>query len=137
DFGNAAGAWLAQLSFIALAAYRLLPSVQQMFASAVHIRASRPFLEEILPDLRASLLRRRAAPIAALDCFRQCPRREIRLENVSVQFEGQKAPAIDNVSLSIPAGSMIGLIGPNGSGKTTLADVIAGLLPADAGSVLV
>ena len=35
--------------------------------------------------------------------------------------------ALDAVDLSIPAGSVYGLVGPNGAGKTTLLSIIAGL----------
>lgn len=43
--------------------------------------------------------------------------------------------ANNNVSLSVPAGKIIGLIGPNGSGKTTLFNSIVGYHPIDAGSI--
>jgi len=43
--------------------------------------------------------------------------------------------ALDAVSLSIRTGEVLGLIGPNGAGKTTLFECLAGVLPADAGSV--
>ena len=42
---------------------------------------------------------------------------------------------IDDVSLSVEAGTVTGLIGPNGSGKTTLLQVLAGLLDPTAGTV--
>lgn len=43
--------------------------------------------------------------------------------------------ALRNVSFSVEAGSMLGIIGRNGSGKTTLMRVIAGILKPDSGSV--
>jgi ABC-2 type transport system ATP-binding protein len=45
--------------------------------------------------------------------------------------------AVDDVSLEVRAGEIYGLLGPNGAGKTTTISIIAGLLPADAGRVLV
>jgi ABC-2 type transport system ATP-binding protein len=45
--------------------------------------------------------------------------------------------ALDAVSFSIRDGEVLGLIGPNGAGKTTLFECLAGLLPADRGSVTI
>ncbi len=45
--------------------------------------------------------------------------------------------AVDNLSITIPAGITYGLLGPNGAGKTTLIRLIAGLLRADGGNVRV
>src|SRR5437764_7281510 len=45
--------------------------------------------------------------------------------------------ALDQVSLMVPAGSVVGLVGENGAGKTTLIKHILGLLRAEAGSVRV
>jgi branched-chain amino acid transport system ATP-binding protein len=57
----------------------------------------------------------------------------LEVENVTKAFGG--VIANNNVSLSVPKGSIIGLIGPNGSGKTTLFNSIVGHHPIDSGAV--
>ncbi|MBQ3707133.1 MAG: ABC transporter ATP-binding protein [Clostridia bacterium] len=46
-------------------------------------------------------------------------------------------PALTDVSLELPAGKIIGLLGPNGSGKTTFIKILAGLLQPTGGTVLI
>ncbi|QSZ50980.1 antibiotic ABC transporter ATP-binding protein [Arthrobacter sp. D5-1] len=43
--------------------------------------------------------------------------------------------AVDDVSIAIRPGETYGLLGPNGAGKTTIINMVAGLVPADSGSV--
>ena len=57
----------------------------------------------------------------------------LRVENVSKRFGG--VVALDDCSLTVPEGVVMGVIGPNGSGKTTLFNVITGFIPPDSGSV--
>ena len=64
--------------------------------------------------------------------------REIRLECVNFTYSAESTrPAVENVTLSIPARRMTALVGPSGSGKSTVADLILGLLEPDAGRVLI
>jgi urea transport system ATP-binding protein len=58
----------------------------------------------------------------------------LRLENVIVDFDGFKA--INDLSLTIPSGSMTVVIGPNGAGKSTMCDSIIGRVRASSGKVL-
>lgn len=48
-----------------------------------------------------------------------------------------KTCALDDVSLSLESGRIVGLLGPNGSGKTTIIKIINGLLTPDKGTVLI
>jgi ABC-type branched-subunit amino acid transport system ATPase component len=57
----------------------------------------------------------------------------LELRNVSKRYSG--IVANKDVSFSVPAGGIVGLIGPNGSGKTTLFKSIVGYHPIDTGSI--
>ena len=57
----------------------------------------------------------------------------VEVKNVSKSFGVSRA--LDDVSLAIPAGSSLGLIGRNGAGKSTLIAIITGVLRQDSGSV--
>ena len=46
-------------------------------------------------------------------------------------------PALDGLNLELPAGKIIGLLGPNGSGKTTFIKIAAGLLTPTAGEITI
>ena len=59
----------------------------------------------------------------------------ILLDGVSKAFAGH--PALCNISVALPAGGIIGLVGPDGAGKSTLLRLLAGLLAADQGVVRV
>jgi ABC-type branched-subunit amino acid transport system ATPase component len=57
----------------------------------------------------------------------------LEIQNVSKSFGGVQANR--NISLQVPQGAIVGLIGPNGSGKTTLFSSIVGQYPIDDGSI--
>jgi sulfate-transporting ATPase len=66
--------------------------------------------------------RNRAAP----------PRLEVR--NLTVEFSGVRA--VDDVTLTLSGGEVLGVIGPNGAGKTTLIDAITGFVTTTGGEIL-
>ena len=62
---------------------------------------------------------------------------EILLENVSFTYPNKTASAINELYMSIPVNSFIGVVGPSGSGKSTLVDIILGLISPQNGRLIV
>jgi ABC-type multidrug transport system fused ATPase/permease subunit len=140
--GDGMGSSLGELTFVAFAAYRLLPILQQVFAATVRIRADRGAFDLIAPDLRRTRAVRSNAIANRVGClpdswWQQCPREEIRFKNVSFQYAPERRWALEGVDLRIAARSMVGFVGANGSGKTTLMDLLAGLLLPTKGELLI
>jgi branched-chain amino acid transport system ATP-binding protein len=73
-----------------------------------------------------------ATPVAARARL-TAPRQVLEVEGLTKRYGG--VVALDDLTLSVDQGQVLGIIGPNGSGKTTLFDVISGFVPADGGVV--
>jgi ATP-binding cassette subfamily B protein/subfamily B ATP-binding cassette protein MsbA len=63
-------------------------------------------------------------------------RGDIRFENVTFTYPGSSAPALQDVSLTVPAGQTVALVGPSGAGKTTLCNLVARFYDPSSGRVL-
>jgi ABC-2 type transport system ATP-binding protein len=60
---------------------------------------------------------------------------DIVIENLTKRFGNQKA--VDNISLKVATGEILGFLGPNGAGKTTTMKIITSYIAADEGKVLI
>jgi ABC-type branched-subunit amino acid transport system ATPase component/ABC-type branched-subunit amino acid transport system permease subunit len=69
-------------------------------------------------------------PIAEVE---PVPAATLTIEHLTVRFGG--VVAVDDVSMEVRPGEVVGLIGPNGAGKTTLIDAVTGFVGASAGSI--
>jgi ATP-binding cassette, subfamily B, bacterial len=67
----------------------------------------------------------------------QSPLHELRFENVTFHYPGAERNALDQLTLQIPAGRSLAIVGENGAGKTTLVKLLCGLYAPTAGSITV
>src|SRR5699024_10578175 len=61
----------------------------------------------------------------------------IRLQHVCFRYPGQKAYALNDITLTIPIGQSVAFIGESGAGKTTLVDTILGLFQPEKGAITI
>jgi ATP-binding cassette subfamily B protein len=64
-------------------------------------------------------------------------RRGLTVEGVSFAYPDRDKPVLTDVSLELPAGRVIALVGENGSGKSTLVKLLCGFYPPSAGRILI
>src|SRR5436853_6431681 len=77
----------------------------------------------------------RVSPLRASYAVSSCCMRTLQTADISKTYRGRKV--VDNVSLWVEQGEVVGLLGPNGAGKTTSFYMIVGLISPDSGRVLV
>lgn len=61
----------------------------------------------------------------------------VEITDVSLRYPGADRDAVSDVSVFVPAGNSLALVGSTGAGKSTLADLILGVIDPDAGSILI
>ncbi len=126
------------MGFMAATAWRALPAANRLVDSLTAARSGLPQLRKVTElvllerSMDAELL---PLPDPAPDPLAFT--RNIILENVSFQYPAGTAPAIKDLSLTIEAGSMVGLVGLSGAGKSTLVNLLTGLMPPSSGRILV
>lgn len=69
--------------------------------------------------------------------LQRAPSVDLRLENLSFQYDNASPMIFDNFSLEIKSGESVAIIGPSGQGKTTLMKIMSGLMQPTRGEVLI
>ena len=128
------GAVLPILAVYALAAFKLLPALQQIYSSIAQIKGNLAAFEAVREDLEQSLNVRGFISEETIPVHMGL-KKDITLDNVSFNYPGKSKPAVNGVTMTIPANSVVGLVGSTGSGKSTLIDLLLGLLTPQSGQI--
>jgi ATP-binding cassette, subfamily B, bacterial PglK len=127
---------LPLLAVYAFAGLRLLPALQQVYSQMARVRFSQPAVEALYRDvLEIRSTRKGAAPEPGLEPISF--RKQLDLADVHYAYPMAAHPALQGLSISIPARTTVGLVGGTGAGKTTAVDLILGLLEPQSGALRV
>ncbi|MFA1820248.1 ABC transporter ATP-binding protein [Virgibacillus oceani] len=131
---------ISTMALFAMAAFRLMPSITRVVTLITTIRYSQPALNAVYEDLIKNKEKQSKVNRTKLGMINRGQRTytdSINLNKVSFRYPNQIEYAIKDISLEIPIGKSVALIGESGAGKTTLVDIILGLFPPEKGDVLV
>ncbi len=122
---------LARLSVYTFAGYRLIPAVHELYVNWNRIVIHSAALNEVVQGMNflSSDEPSSGDPLS----FGQ----SLRLEEVGFSYLLEDLPTLKQVTLDIPRGASVGIVGPTGAGKTTLVDLILGLLEPTEGRILI
>lgn len=110
---------------LSMGIFRPLMQAMSYFDQLAQLGTNAKEIKDILDEPE---LKRGSAEIAGSD---------IELSDVDFSYSDDKSLAANHISLKVPAGTMLALVGPSGSGKSTVAKLIAGYWDADSGKVLI
>ena len=118
------------ISLYAFAGYRLLPALQHIYASFTQLTFVGPSLDKLYFDIKKlkPFNKNQSQEILSFNKF-------IKLKNICYSYPSTSRTTLKDISLSITAGSTVGIVGSTGSGKTTTVDIILGLLESQKGTL--
>ena len=134
--GYAAGHYISQLAAIAIACFRLLPTLNKLTNGVSQLIYNMPCLDAVYHNITE------AREYADKDntSANNSPltfEKGIEIHDITWQYANSDRNILEHLSLTIRKGESIALIGESGAGKSTLADVIMGLLHPQCGIVQV
>jgi thiol reductant ABC exporter CydC subunit len=124
--GRIGPVWLAVVALLPLALFDILAGLPASALAYQRLRGSAVRIQEI--EMTPSLVVEPTAPVALPHAFTG-----LELVDMSARWTADAA-AIEGISVAVPPGARVAIVGPSGSGKSTLAAVLMGFLPY-AGSV--
>ena len=132
---------LPNLGVMALAGYRLLPSLQLLYSQLTQVSSMRHAVDEVYDEFVEAETDGSVSPAMSSDALaRARPHRwndSITLREISFRYPGASRPVLDEFSLIIAKNTSLGVIGPTGSGKSTFVDLLLGLYQPTAGEILI
>jgi ABC-type multidrug transport system fused ATPase/permease subunit len=121
---------LPLVALYVVAGMRIIPGVARVLGTASQVRSAME-VGLLLRDEIDSVPRDRPSSNRT-----PYPSGDLVMTDVTYGYEDRLPPVLQEVSLEVPFGSMVGLIGPSGGGKTTLLSIMLGLLEPQEGTLV-
>lgn len=128
---------VAAIALFAIAGFRMIPSLTRFQAVLNQIHANSPFGELVVDEITRARSRPNAVDTPDEVDIDTLPRHDLEFDNVTYRYPGAEQAALQEVTLSIPQGSRVAIVGSSGAGKSTLLDIVLGLLEPSTGRVTV
>ncbi|WP_203568004.1 ABC transporter ATP-binding protein [Aestuariimicrobium ganziense] len=126
------GAMMPSLTLFVAAAMKILPTLSGMSATIGNVNYGRAGLA-ITADLLRQPLQRLAPESSPEGSTARAGSLEV--DDVTFSYPDGHTPVLNGVSLNVPAGTSLAIVGSSGAGKTTLVDIILGLIEPTTGNV--
>ncbi|QNJ10326.1 ABC transporter ATP-binding protein [Synechococcus sp. M16.1] len=127
---------LPELATVLVVLLRITSPLQTVFSNVNKLRGGLPEVKDALELLRMRPNRLSLGDSGVPSSDGIMPSRLIELSGVNFSYQESDRLVLENVSLSIPVGSRIALVGSTGSGKTTIAHLLLGLYTPSTGGLL-
>ena len=130
--------FIPTISIFAVAAVRMLPSVNRIAEYLGTIVYQKPAITAIYNDLE-EMKRTQTRDICLEDRQKDGKlslKNALHIKNVSFHYEDSKKMILNDISFDIEKNTSVAFIGQSGAGKTTIADLILGVLPPTSGKIL-
>ncbi len=138
--GRTGTSLLGGITLFAVAAFRLLPSVNRILTALTSIRQRSSSLDVIYHDIRnlseQIKLERNYQLSHQQDSQEISLKQSLEFRNVAYSYPQSEQVAVPNLSVVIPKGQVVGIVGHSGAGKTTFVDLLLGLLTPTSGQIL-
>src|SRR5690606_32810959 len=127
---------IVAVALFAAAGIRIIPSLTGIQASVISATSSVPWVRDVVADLRG------AESSAAVDALSGTDVAELpespkvlKLSDIEFRYPSTTESVLTGLSLDVPLGSSLGIVGPSSSGKSTTIDLLLGLRAPTAGRI--
>ncbi|WP_337537561.1 ABC transporter ATP-binding protein [Suilimivivens sp.] len=130
-------AMVTTISAFAIAAVRVLPSVNRINTYITEIAYTQPSLDFVYDNLQEGM--KTDAMLAERKAYSQVEKlkldHQIELDHISFHYPDSDKNIFEDAHMIVPKGKSVGIIGTSGAGKSTIVDILLGLLHAQTGMI--